>query len=236
MAVVVREKRVIGGQEFTDVKIYLSDKDTITKTERQRAEQLDAFLHETMRNTIKEARRRGLLKLKGNPGVLPLWYFVGEQIAAFIDSPDIVSSEDRKFVWRALWDHADELAPGERDRKSRKAGLARDHWRYCYLVYKKSRGSLAQAQGAGAWRAWVEFIDRVEIRNDDRILDWFEKVVERAPSRDWLRTLTKAIHQEFDNVYTSVFTRKELESRLERIWAKSFKHGQMRSKHPTLST
>jgi hypothetical protein len=228
MAVIVRERRVIGGQEFSDVKVFLSNKDAITKAERQRAEQLDSFLDETMRRTIKEAQRRGLLSLKGKPGVLPLWYFVGGQLAAFIDRPDIVPPEDKKFVWRALWDHAGELAPGDSDRKSRKVGLARDHWRYCYLVYKKSKGSIDHAERAGTWRTWVEFIDRVETRNDERILDWFERVVERAPPKGWLRILTKAVHEDLNRVHTSVLTTEELEDRLERIWAHSFDHAKKR--------
>lgn len=223
MPVIIREERTIGGQKFAGVKVYLSDKDTLTRAERQQAEGLDVFLERRMKAIADEARKRGLLKLKGKPGVLPLWHFVGERIASFVDNPEIVRPEDRRFVWRALWDHARKLAPGQKDRKSRKAGMARDHWRYCYLVYKKSRGSIEHAARAGPWRAWVEFIDRVEIRNDERILDWLEKVVDKAHSKDWLRALTKAIHREFDNVYTSVFRSKELEKRLERIWVDCFK-------------
>jgi len=222
MAVIVREERTIGGEKFANVKIYLSKKDALTKEERERAERLDMRLREEMISIAREAKEQHLLRLKGRPGVLPLWYFVGERLAAFVDDKSIVPAEDKEYIWRAIWDHAGDLAPGEKDKKSRKPGFARDHWRYCYLVYQKSGGSLKHAERAGTWRAWVEFIDRQETRNDDRILDWIESVMKRAPVKGWLRVLTKAIHQEFGKRHTSVFEAKELKENLERVWATCF--------------
>ncbi len=221
MAVIIREEREIGGTKFPNVKVYQSDKRILTKADRDQAEKLDEYLHDKMLAIASEAQKRGLLTLRGKSGVLALWHFVGQELA-FVDDPKIVPPEDRKFIWRALWDHAGELAPGEKERKSRKAGSARDHWRYCYLVYKKSRGSLEYAERAGNWRAWVEFIDRVETRNDERFLNWIEKKMEGAPQKGWLRIITKAIHKSFNKLHTSVWTQEELEERLQRVWNESF--------------
>jgi hypothetical protein len=220
MAVIIREEREIGGAKFGDVKVFQSDKRILTKSDRDQAEKLDAYLHDKMLVIASEARKKGLLKLKSKSGVLALWHFVGQELA-FVDDCQIVPPEDRKFIWRALWDHAGELAPGEKERRSRKAGTTRDHWRYCYLVHKKSRGSLEYAERAGNWRAWVEFIDRVETRNDERFLDWLEKKMGSTPKKGWLRTLTKGIHKSFNKLYTSVFTQEELEERLEQVWNES---------------
>ncbi len=217
MAVIIREEREIGGTKFPNVKVYRSNSKILTKGEREQADRLDEYLEDKMQTIARETRKRSLLKLKGKSGVLALWHFVGQELA-FVDDPKIVPPEDREFIWRALWDHAGELAPGEKERKSRKAGSARDHWRYCYLVCKKSRGSLEYAERAGNWRAWVEFIDRMETRNDERFLNWIEKKMESAPQKGWLRIITKGIHKSFNKLHTSFLTPEELEERLEKVW------------------
>lgn len=219
MAVIIREEQEIGGKKFANVKVYLSDKLALTQDEKERAEKLDEYLAVTMKGVAKQARENGLLLLKGKPGVLPLWHFVGQQLRLFIDNTDLLPLEDRKYIWRALWDYASELAPGERENRSRKAGSFRDHWHYCYMV---AGYSLDQVGKAGNWRAWVEFLDSPWTRNDERIPEWISRKMSDPPSRNWLRRFTPAIRRAFKNRHTFVFTQRELEQHLEELWSNTF--------------
>jgi hypothetical protein len=214
VAVVVREEREIGGKMYSGVKVYLSDRRFVTKTERDAADKLDKYLEEELRDIREEADSRSLIGLKGKPGVLQLWHFVGSRLG-FVDDPAVIPPEDRKYIWRALWDHAGELAPGEKDRQSRKEGSFRDHFRYCYFV---GRYPWEEVGKAGNWRAWVEFLDSPWTRNDERIPRWIGNKVKVSAKRNWLRGLNRRIRQELRSVHTRVLTDEELEERLERIW------------------
>lgn len=214
MAVVVREQREIGGRVFEGVKVYLSDERFVTKAEREAADRLDEFLERKLEEIRKNAAESSLLELKGRPGVLRLWHFVGTQLG-FVDDPSIVRPEDRKYIWRAIWDHARELAPGERDRNSRKAGAFRDHFRYCYLV---GRYSWEEVENAGNWRAWVEFLDSPWTRTDERIHQWIGGKVKASARKNWLRRINRRIRQRFKDVHTWVLSDEELERSLEQIW------------------
>lgn len=219
MAIIIREEQEIRGKKFANVKAYLSDKLAITQDEKERAERLDEFLVDTMKNIVGQAKSNGILQLKGKPGVLRLWHFVGQRFREFIDNPDIVPAEDRKHIWRALWDHAGELAPGEKENKSRKSGSFRDHWHYCYMI---SGYPLDQAERAGNWRAWVEFLDSPWTRNDERIPRWIGNKMSDPPAQNWLRKFTPAIRKAFRNRYTSVLTQEEIDQQLGEMWDRTF--------------
>jgi hypothetical protein len=219
MAVIIREEQEIAGKKFNNVKFYLSDKRGLTQEEKERAEKLDQYIESALKNITNLCRSNGLLALKGKSGVIALWHFVGQRIAEFVDDVHIVLPEDRKYIWRALWDHSGELAPGEKENRSRKAGSFRDHWHYCYMI---SRYSLGQVTKAGNWRAWVEFLDSPWTRNDERIPEWISRKMSNPPCQNWLRKFTPSVRNALRNVHTSVLTQEELDQRLDKLWAETF--------------
>jgi len=212
MAVIIREVRKIDGEEEI-VKVYKTRR-LLTGDLRKEAEKFDQFLTKKMEDIQKEFRNSGVLALKGKKGkVLKLWYELGKQLKFVMDTT-IVPAEDRQYVWRALYDHADELAPGpisERVRRNPESS----HFSYCY---KLAQFPWEFVESAGDWTSWSEFFDRSETKNDPRIIAWLgtkAKDMKKAGRQNWLRPLTKAIHTEFERKDTTVFTNEELFGKLE---------------------
>jgi hypothetical protein len=81
-----------------------------------------------------------------------------------------VHPSDKKYIWRALWQHAGELVPGEM--KSR-AGTNRGHFLYCYRLASYEREFVLTA---GNWREWQDFFDS-PILSNRIVLDWFERKI-----------------------------------------------------------
>ncbi len=216
MAVIIREERIVGGKKFKDVRVYRSDKLAVTQEAQKQAEKLDRFLADILTKIRNEARRKKLLGLKGKKGAIDLWYFVGERLQ-FVDDPKIVLPEDKKYVWRAIYDHAGELVPGILTKR-----VLRDprtsHFSYCYLV---SKFPWEFVKTAGDWTSWSEFFDRKETKNDRRIIEWINiraKETDIKSRQNWLRPLTKVIHKEFSEKDTAVFSKDELYGRLDKIF------------------
>ncbi|OIO49988.1 MAG: hypothetical protein AUJ39_00010 [Parcubacteria group bacterium CG1_02_42_13] len=211
MAVIIREERTIGGKKFRDIKVYRSDKFAVTEETQKQAERLDEFLSKTLAEIRKEAGQKKLLKLKGKSGALDLWYFIGKKLQ-FVDDPKLIPPEDKKYVWRALWDHAGELAPGEMNSRS---GTHRDHFLYCYRIAKFDKGDVERG---GNWRAWVEFLDSPKIHSDERILDWIGAKMKTINKKNWVRILNRNVRQVLKDKDTSFYTKGELYALLEKVW------------------
>ena len=214
MAVIIREERTIGGKKFPNTKVYKSDKLALTDSARKQAEKLDGYLSKHLNEVEKEARSNGLLEFKGKDGALKLWYFIGTKLQ-FIDDPDIVPPEDKKYIWRAIWDHAGELAPGEMNTRS---GTHRDHFLYCYRVAKFEWNLVDRG---GNWRAWVEFLDSPKINSDDRILDWVGGKMKKIKEKNWIRVLNRSLRQALKNKDTSFLKKDELYELLENTSAEA---------------
>jgi hypothetical protein len=211
MAVIIREERTIGGKKFANTKVYKSDKLALTSSARKQAEELDGFLSGHLGKVEKDARSKGLLELKGKDGALGLWYFLGTKLK-FVDDPETVLPEDKKYVWRAIWDHAGKLAPGEINSRS---GTHRDHFLYCYKVAKFD---WSLVERGGKWRAWVEFLDSPKINGDERILDWVGRKMLQIKERNWIRVLNRGLRQALKSKDTSFLNKDELYELLEKVW------------------
>lgn len=218
MAVIVREKRIMGGREVV-VKIYKS-KHLVTRADKEQAEKLDRFLQEEMKEIAREMKKSGLLGLKGKKGVLKLWYEIGKRLF-FIKDKTIVPEDDREFIWQALYDHAGDLHPG----KSRMNRPKTNYFRYCFLIAQFDWDFVKM----GDWTSWVEFFDSKRIREDRRIIEWLLSRSKEKPSpewieftrgakQDWIRKLTKPIRNCFKNRATTELTREELFSELDDIF------------------
>ncbi len=223
MAVIVREEKEIpgSGKKYT-VKVYKTTPGKLVTLEgKKKAEELDRFLEKKIKEIKEEMSSTGLLKLKGKKGeVIKLWYEVGRRLDFVMDT-SIVSAEDREFVWRAIYDHAEKLAPGPISQRVKRDPES-SHFSYCY---KLSRFPWKFIEMAGDWTSWSEFFDRSETKKDPRIIEWLGKKAKESNVRgrqNWLRPLTKAIHQEYNGYETQTrFESKEdLFKDLDRIFSR----------------
>lgn len=216
MAVIIREERVIDGKP-EKVKVFKT-KRLLTGELREQAEKLDKFLSKKMKEIEQEMEEKALLRLKGKKReVLKLWYEVGKRLDFVTDSSK-VAAEDREYVWRAIYDHAGELAPGPLTERVQRDPET-SHFSYCY---KLSRFPWEFVEMAGDWTSWSEFFDRKETKNDPRIIEWLGKKAQESKvsgRQNWLRPLTKAIHKEFENRDTTVFSLDELHMRIDKVFS-----------------
>jgi hypothetical protein len=214
MAILLREPRNIDGQEFKDLKIFKSENPLITKQDEKKALELDRYIRLFFSRLITESKRNGLFQLKNKAGVIELWYFVGKKLD-FIDDPELVHPSDKKFIWRALWQHAADLAPGEM--KSR-AGTIRDHFLYCYRLAKYEREFVLSS---GTWSNWQEFFDS-PVLSDKVVLDWFEEkipTIKKKGLRNWLRDFIKLVRNQFQNIDLAFLSKDEIREKLDTIFA-----------------
>lgn len=221
MPVIIREKRKVGGKTEI-VKIYKTDH-LLTREAKLQAEALDLLLKKRMSEIEREMEKKGLLKLKGSRGVIELWYQVGKRLS-FAADPSVVTLEDQKYIWRALYDYAGRLLPGSG--RSRAEQYERNHFHYCVLL---AQFDWDFVDSAGNWRSWVEFFDSEKIREDPRIIEWLRLRSIQKPTIEWVefakrgrqrwfRRLTKAIRQNLKQKETSVFPSPELFARLDQIF------------------
>ncbi len=223
MAVIIREKKVIEGKEYS-VNVYRAGQGKlVTDEQKKKAEQFDFFLSKKIKQIEQEMKDSGLLDLKGKRGkVNRLWYEVGKRLQFVMDS-SMVAAEDREFVWRAIYDHAGKLAPGPISQRV-KRDPETSHFSYCY---KLSKFPWEFVDTTGDWTSWSEFFDRKETKNDPRIIEWLGKKAKESNvsgKQNWLRPLTKAIHKCFQNKDTMVFSADELYKRLDDLFSEMQKN------------
>ncbi len=220
MAVIIREERIIEGKKVPGIKVFKTDR-PLTRELREQAEELERFLSTKLKDVEKDLRRKKLLELKGKKKkVLKLWYEVGKALSFVMDTK-IVPAEDRKYVWRALYDHAGEFAPGPINKRAQERPET-SHFRYCYLV---AQYPWIFVHSAGDWTAWVEFFDSIVIRNDRRIIKWLGSMVDNFATgsrQEWLRQLTKSVRRSFRGMDTSALKEIELHERLNKIFEETF--------------
>jgi len=224
MPIIVREEQVIRGKTFQGVKVYKSDNlQPLTKDLRAQAEKLDKIIDKKMREIESEMKTTGLLELKGKGGVIRLWYEIGKRLQ-FFDSVNLVKPEDRRYLWRALYDHAGELKPGPLSERVKRSPET-SHFAYCYRLARNFTWDFVQS--AGDWTAWSEFLDSPVIRDDPRIIEWLatkqKLAVITGSKQDWLRKLNREIRRRFKGYDTTTLKETELKPELESIFDKLFK-------------
>jgi len=209
MVVIIRELRSIGGSPPTLVKVYKPSDLPVTNNDITQAEELDKKLEEKMKQIEKEMKKLGYLKFKGRRGTVRLWYEVGKRLAPFIESSDLKTGE-KKYIWRAIYDHVEELKPGEP--KVRANERPEDsHFSYCC---KLADFEWDFVEKVGDWTTWYELFDSTLFKNDKRLLEWLSKKQPdiKGSLQDWIRDLKK-----YD---TKVFTDDELFEKLDKIFQK----------------
>ncbi len=224
MPVIIRDEITIGGKKLRAKVFKAESQRPLTREAKEQAEKLDQFIEEKMREIEREMDKLGLLTLKNRPGVLRLWYEVGKRLS-FVETTNLVSAQDRQYIWRALYDHAGRLSPGL-DPPTR-ASSPSNHFRYCYLLASKFP-DFEYVEGVGAWRSWIDLFDSPTIQNDERIVEWIASKYSSSnySETNWLRRLINAIRNEFPalgaSTDTTVLSDAELRGRLEDMYRKTF--------------
>lgn len=212
MAIIIRESKNINGKVYEDLKVYKSDSFVISPKDEKKAEAFDDYLKKQIESILKDVKKNGLYKLKSKSGVIKLWYYVGKRLA-FIDDPEILHPADRKFIWKAIWYHAKELAPG--DAKTR-AGTVRDHFSYCYRIAKYNEEFV---YNAGTWGNWIDLFDS-PICSNYYFLEWLNSnvgYIKEKKINGWLRKFIKEIKHEFQNKDMSFLSQEYIKAKCDGI-------------------
>ena len=217
MAVIIRETRILGGKEFPGRKVYKSDK-FVTAEIKKQADTLDLFLQNKAEEIRGQLRESSLLRATSKKDILKLRHEIGKQLD-FTDDPKIVHPDDKKFIWRALFDHAGDLAPGPPDERANKRPET-SFFCYCHRLGKLPR---EMVEAGGDWSSWQRFFD-LAIKRDERILNWLgqnRNKLRTALKKDWLKRTTKLLTEQFHNRDTTLLSAKELNKELGEILSKT---------------
>jgi len=217
MSVIVREMRSIAGSPSKLVKVYKPGDVPLTKFDKEKADRLDEKLDQEMKKIENEIKKHGYIKLKGRKGAIKLWYEVGRRLVPVVDSFDLQSGE-KKYVWRAIYDHIDELKPGEP--KVRANERPEDsHFSYCCQLAEFDWNFVEKV---GDWTTWYELFDSTLFKKDKRLMEWLSTKQKdtTGSQQNWMRPLTKMIRNELKNYDTTVFKDNELFEKLDKIYSK----------------
>jgi len=127
-----------------------------------------------------------------------------------------VNPDDRKFLFRAIYDHTD-LAPGSPTKRANETPET-SHFSYCYKLASFSWDFVNQA---GDWTTWSELFDSELFKADKRLIEWLatkQNEKSRSSQQKWLRPLTAKIRNELKDYITTEFSKNELYERLDKIY------------------
>ena len=191
--------------------------ETVTQKKIDEANELDEKIEAEVKRIEKEAKKKGLLKLKGKKqGVVELYYFVGAELNTFLGKLRL-PKEDKQYIWRAINYHAKDLKLEGKSRLDRDDALT-NSWRfYCKLAELPRADALEYD-----WTQWVEMFDTTLSKNDPRIVKWLIKAKRKhykgGSLQEWFRILRKSVTARISKpvrIDTTVFTKKELNAELQ---------------------
>ncbi len=191
--------------------------------DKEKADKLDDFLKNQIRQIERRLQQKGLLALKGKSGSIQFWFNLGLELRSLwslvrdnYNLPDTFLP----YFFKAVFDNSDATKP----ESGRANDLKRAYFYYGYII---AGFPWEQVQSAGNWRQWIEFLDAKRIRTDQRIIEWFvqRKVMEiqentNLTREDWFRRITREIRSEFHNIDTTVLSKDELYDTLDEILSK----------------
>ena len=216
MAVIVHETIDFGaGPE--NVEVFLP-KGTLSKSEREQAERLDAYLSKLLPRIYEDMKKEG--SLSGSEFFK--WYNLGRRLQ-FVDDSSLVAPDDllQGYIWQAIREHCpQELRPspkrrGKRDTRPEREGHGRDHYHCCYNAGKYSWEGLSKIK---RWSDWMSLFESPGILRDPRILKLVIEAIARIEhplTRIEFRKLVKALRKPFSTrptyVEPSVLSNERLE-------------------------
>jgi hypothetical protein len=190
----------------------------LTPELKEYAQGLDAFLAErvpVIEKDLIEAKLLdevippgGALKTRGN---VELWHALGCRLREICDERDIRSARQRRWLWEAI----DKIHATERIRRARR-GRTRDHFEYCYRLSQFPSGFARTIN----WSEWVYFFDSRTVREERRVDDWLQTLVQQREKIDrrTFRRFTERLNARLQKLDTSVLDDSELSAIYEESW------------------
>lgn len=200
MAVII--KKINGKRIFNSIKI--------TEEEKNRALKLD----EALAKLGAEIEKEWLSKIKKNGAGIKIdvdvAYNIGKKIAIIIDDENLVSPNEKYWVWKAIR----EMYLKENVIKIR--GKTRDDLEY---FYKASKYPLKFIKSI-SWDGWSRLLDYPSIRQDVRFERWLQ---EKAKSigelkKGFFRKFSKNLYFLIKDKDTTVLSDQELREIYEFAW------------------
>ncbi len=128
-------------------------------------------------------------------------YYLGKFLGDLLVKYNILASERRRF-----WDEIKTFATNEnRSRNEGKKSKTRSFYEQCYVLSQYDLDAVKKL----SWRQWQDLLDRVENREDDRIIEWLKYKDDKIREDDW-REFEKGLHLFLKDKVTSVFTDNEM--------------------------
>ncbi len=128
-------------------------------------------------------------------------YYLGKFLSELLQKYNITPYERRQF-----WDEIKTLATKEKRIRSEGVNaITRSFYEQCYVL---SQYDLEVVQKL-SWRQWQGLLDRVGIREDERLFIWIKNREEKI-KEDELREFGKGLNLYLKNKDTSVFSDEEL--------------------------
>ena len=224
MAIPVRIKEEDEDGNIDDV--YRNEYGITVEAENKKADENDEKIEKKMREIeaamksqkpTLNTKRKSLLDLRNHDDVVELWFHVGKALQPFVEELDI-SVQNKKWVYRAMFDHAGELKPGEKLSDRARARPQLSHFAFaCRLA--EFEWEFVKAM---IWTHWYELFDGPLFRDDHRIIDWIKTKQDKPKSQKWLRPLTKKIRNQLKGKRTGVFPPEELHRLLDEIFEETY--------------
>ncbi len=221
MAVILREQVALRGKT-SEIKTF-HPSGALSKTDRERAENLDAFLEREIPKVVERIINQ--VTLAKNDTSLFRWYLFGKELRKITDNELVLSLDVKSgIIWEAVWQHLpNSFKPhGTRTEKnlfSKKRVQGRDHLSICYTLGQYDEKDILWIR---RWDDWCQIYYRTGILEDKRVFESLREEIQKLneyPKKDIFRGIVSNISQCFPQkagkkVHTSVLAKTVIRKRV----------------------
>jgi hypothetical protein len=182
----------------------------ITKEEKIRAQKLDKVLSKIGPKIEEKWLKERMIEKDGRKIDIRLAYQIGKILAKIIDNKDLVSPNEKRWIWKALREMY------IKNSTFIKRGETRDDLEY---FYKASRYPLKFVKNI-SWDGWRRLLDAPGVQQDKRFEEWLQQKAAKADTlkRSFVRRFVKHLYSMIKNKDTTVLTDSELFAIYESAW------------------
>lgn len=175
----------------------------INEEEKRKADQLQQYLSQRIPALEEE------LDKKYGRHSIEFKYNFGKELRYIIKKYDI-KEQDKDYLWKQIkYLSATEIS----QRKDRSKD--RTNYKYWFQLAEYDFNTVKKLN----WSEWLNFLDSVNIRREERSLKWLiEKLEKNKVNREFFRTLIMAMNEAINKKDTSMYTYDELKIRYDLAW------------------
>lgn len=144
-------------------------------------------------------------------GDVLLWHTLGKKLRVLCEEEGIVGRRERRWLWEAI----ENIYATKRIKRAGR-GRTRVHFEYCFRL---ARFRIEFAEQVN-WSEWVTFFDSRTVREELRIDDWLETLVEdgKKINRQLFRKFVERLNKRVKNLDTSELNNQELFKIYKATW------------------